>query len=185
MIQGMEYLFYEDRQRARAVLPGEEKALRRLESSILVSKGGCKKEEDRVFSRACGDRTRGNGFKVRDGRFRLDIRKKSFTVKVVTHWHRLPRGLVEAPSLQTFKVSLDRKLDEVIFKGPFQLKLFIRFYDFIAAEATGDISTLRTGLLSPWKQLSAAKGCITLWGPGALFGGAKQHRAQSFCTTFK
>ena len=47
----------------------------------------------------CSDRTRGNGFKFKVGRFRLDIRKKLFTVRVVRRWHRLPSKMVDAPSL--------------------------------------------------------------------------------------
>jgi len=50
--------------------------------------GGCEKEEDRPFSKASSDRTMGNGFRLKEGRFRLDIRKKCFTVKVVRHRHR-------------------------------------------------------------------------------------------------
>ena len=41
-------------------------------------KAGCKKGGDGFFSRVCGDRTRGNGFKLTEGRFRLDITKKVF-----------------------------------------------------------------------------------------------------------
>ena len=51
-------------------------------------------------------RTRRNGFRLKEGRFRLDIRKKSFTVRVVRHWHRLPRDVVDAPSMETFKARL-------------------------------------------------------------------------------
>ncbi|KFM14143.1 hypothetical protein AS27_05573, partial [Aptenodytes forsteri] len=55
-----------------------------------------------------------NGFKLKGGRFRLDIRKKFFTLRVVTHWHRLPREMVAAPSLETFKVRLDGALSSLI-----------------------------------------------------------------------
>ncbi|KFW65607.1 hypothetical protein AS28_14964, partial [Pygoscelis adeliae] len=55
-----------------------------------------------------------NGLKLKGGRFSLDIRKKFFTLRVVKHWHRLPREVVDAPSLETFKVRLDRALSNLI-----------------------------------------------------------------------
>ena len=58
--------------------------------------------------------TKGNGFKLKEGRFRLNLRKKFFTVRVVKHWHRLPRDVVDAPSLETFKVRLNRALSNLV-----------------------------------------------------------------------
>ena len=56
------------------------------------------------------DRTRENGFKLKDGKFRLDIRRKSFTQRMVRHWHRLPGEAVDAPFPEMFKARLDGTL---------------------------------------------------------------------------
>ncbi|KFQ31854.1 hypothetical protein N332_01183, partial [Mesitornis unicolor] len=55
-----------------------------------------------------------NDFKLEEGRFRLDIRKKFFTVRVVRHWNRLPREAVDAPSLEVFKARLDGALSSLV-----------------------------------------------------------------------
>ncbi|KFV09373.1 hypothetical protein N340_13426, partial [Tauraco erythrolophus] len=55
-----------------------------------------------------------NGFKLKEGRFRLYIRKKSFPLRVVRHWKTLPRGAVHVPSLEVFKARLDEALSNLI-----------------------------------------------------------------------
>ena len=69
-------------------------------------KGVYKQEGEQLFVRVDSDRTRGNGLKLREGKFRLDIRRKFFTQRAVTHWNRLPKEVVDAPSLEAFKARL-------------------------------------------------------------------------------
>ncbi|KAK4824299.1 LOW QUALITY PROTEIN: hypothetical protein QYF61_013044 [Mycteria americana] len=84
-------------------------AWRRLRGDLIVEfqylNGAYKKDGERLFTEACSDKTRGNSFKLKEDRFRLDIRKKFFTNGVVRHWNRLPREVVDVPSLEVFKVS--------------------------------------------------------------------------------
>jgi len=56
----------------------------------------------------------GEGSKPKEDRFRLDIRKKFFPVRVVKHWPRLPREAVDAPSLAVFKARLDGALSNLV-----------------------------------------------------------------------
>jgi len=67
------------------------------------------------LTRTCGDRTRGDGFKLKEGRFRLDIRKKFFTMRVVRPWPSLPREAVGAPSLAVLKARLDGALSNLVW----------------------------------------------------------------------
>ncbi|KFQ54136.1 hypothetical protein N334_05717, partial [Pelecanus crispus] len=55
-----------------------------------------------------------NGFKLKEGRFRLDIKKKFFTMRVVRHWTRLPREAVDGPPLEAFKARLDGALSSLV-----------------------------------------------------------------------
>ena len=63
-------------------------------------KGAYKKAGEGIFTRKCSDRTMGNGFKLKKGRFRLDRRKKYFTRSAVRWWQRLLTEAVDAPSLE-------------------------------------------------------------------------------------
>jgi len=70
---------------------------------LPVPEGAHKKAGDGLFTRACSDRTRGNGFRLKEGRFRLHISKKFFTMRAVRYWNRLPREIVAAPSLEVLR----------------------------------------------------------------------------------
>ncbi|KAK4829503.1 hypothetical protein QYF61_005142 [Mycteria americana] len=115
MIRGMEHLSYEERQRELGLFSLQR---RRLQGDLIEAfqylKGAYNKDGDRLFSRACSDRTGGDAFKLKKGRFGVDMRKEFFTMRVVKHWNGLPRESVGAPSLETFKVRLDRALSNLI-----------------------------------------------------------------------
>jgi len=83
-------------------------------AALQYLKGTYKRAGEGLFTRACSDRTRGNCFKLKEGRFRLDIRKTFFTMRVVKHWHWFPREVVDAPPLETFKIRVDGALSNLI-----------------------------------------------------------------------
>ena len=116
MIRGLEYLSYEDRLRELGLFSLEKRRLRGdLIAAFQYLKGeGSRKDGEGLFTRVCSDRTRGNWCKLKDGRLRLDIRKKFFTMRVVRHWNRLPREAVAAPSLEVFKARLDGALSNLV-----------------------------------------------------------------------
>ena len=115
MIRVMEHLSYKERLRELGLFILEKGRLQGdLIGAFHYLKGAYKKDGDRFFSRACCNRRRGNGFKLKKRRFRLGIRKTIFTMRVVKHCNRLPREVVEAPSLETFKARVDGALSNLI-----------------------------------------------------------------------
>ena len=83
-------------------------------SSLPVPGGACERAGEGVFTRAWSNRTRGDGFELRVGRFKLDTRKKFCTLRVVRPWPRLPREAVAAPSLAVCKARLDGALSNLV-----------------------------------------------------------------------
>lgn len=103
MIKGLEHLFYNEKLRELGLFILEK---RRLQGDLIVTfqylKVAYGKDGEGHFVWECSDRTRENGFKQKERRFRLDIRKKLFVVRVVRHWNRLQTEDVDAPSQEVF-----------------------------------------------------------------------------------
>ncbi|KAK4822155.1 hypothetical protein QYF61_010416 [Mycteria americana] len=135
MIRRLEDVSYEDRLRELELFSLEKRRLwGHLTAAFQYLKGAYEKAGGGHFTRACGDRLRRNGFKLKEGRLRLDVRKKLFTVRVARHWNRLPREAVDAPSLEVFKARLDGALSSLAsVLSPHLFNIFINWDDGIGS----------------------------------------------------
>ncbi|KFQ33979.1 hypothetical protein N332_14414, partial [Mesitornis unicolor] len=115
MIKELEHLSYKDRLRELGLFSLEKRRLwGHLIETFQYLRGAYKKYGEELFIRTCSNRMRGNGFKLQKDKFRLDSRKKFFNMRVADHWNRLPREVVEAPSLEIFKVRIDGALSNLM-----------------------------------------------------------------------
>ncbi|KAK4827792.1 hypothetical protein QYF61_021745, partial [Mycteria americana] len=130
MIRGLGQLSYEERLRELGLFSLEKRMLQGdLITAFQYIKAAYKKDGERLFTKTCSDRTRGNGFKLEEGRFRLDIRKKFSTMRAVRPWNWLPRGVVDAPSIEVFKVSdRTRGNGSKLHQGRFRLDIRKHFF---------------------------------------------------------
>jgi len=116
MMRGLEHLFYEKRLRKLGLFSLKKGRLSvDLINGYKYLKGGCEEDGARLFSVVPSDMTRGNGHKLKHWKFRLNTRKNFFPLREMEPWHRLPREVMDSPSLEVFQTRLDKVLCSLLW----------------------------------------------------------------------
>ncbi|PKU45524.1 reverse hypothetical protein [Limosa lapponica baueri] len=111
MIKGLEHLSFKERLRDLGLFSLEKRRLRGdLINIYKYLNCGCQEEGASLFLVVPSDRTRGKGHNLEHKKFYLNMRRNFFTLRVAEHWNRLPREVVESPSLETLKTHMDKFL---------------------------------------------------------------------------
>jgi len=110
MMRGLEHLSYEERLRELGLFSLEKRRLTGdLRNASKYLQGGCQEDGARLFSVVS------SGHKLKQRKFRLNMRKNFFPLRVTEPWNRLPREVVESPSLEIFQTCLDAVLCSLLW----------------------------------------------------------------------
>jgi len=111
MMRGLEHLSYEERLRELGLFSLKKRRLTgHLINANKYLQGGCQEDGARPFSVVPSDRTKDNRHKLKQRKFHLNMWKNFFILRVMEPWNRLPREVVESPSLEIFKPRLYKVL---------------------------------------------------------------------------
>jgi len=116
MMRGLEHLSHEERLRELGLFSLKKRRLRGdLINAYKYLQSGCQEDGAKLSSVVPSDRTRGNGHKLKQRKFQLKTTKNFFPLRATEPWNRLPREVVEPPSLEIFKTHLDKVLCSLLW----------------------------------------------------------------------